>query len=111
MLVRVYFVGWMRAVAAALWTDGEQLELRDTVPAEAAPVDEGAEDRDTWPEAGLARPLGYSPVRELRIELAGSRSELDVRAERLMCAIEREVRSVAADWDCRIHVTPHGKSV
>ena len=110
MLVRVYLVGWMKAVAGALRGDRRPLELRDTVPDNPVPsTDDEAEDRDTWPEAGLADLMGHHPLAEMRIELAGSAAELDVRTHHLMNVIEREVRNLTADWDCQVQVTPHDK--
>jgi len=107
MQVRVYLVGWMNAIAGALTK--RSLEFGDTVPENEIPSsDDFSEDRDTWPEAGLADSREL-PLAELRIDLSGSASDLDVQTHRILAAIEREVRALSADWDCRVHVSPQVK--
>jgi hypothetical protein len=106
MQVRVYLVGWMKAIAGALTK--RSLELHDTLPENAVPDPEGeSEDRDTWPEAGLASSAGL-PLAELRIDLSGSAAEMDDHAHRIVAAIEREVRDLSAEY--RVEVVPHAKS-
>jgi hypothetical protein len=106
MFVKVCFVGWAKA-SPENRTDAPAsapLALRDTLPDDAPDTD----DRDTWPEMGLALGEEGRPLAEMRIELAGTPKEIDSRAHRLLDAIEREVRNVGAAWNCRIDVVSPG---
>jgi hypothetical protein len=105
MQVRVYLVGWMKAIAGAVMKN--PLELHDGAPRGDAPDDDD-DDRDTWPEAGLATTQSL-PLAEVRIDLAGAENELDGRAQDLLAAIEREVKQLSAGWNCSVRVTPQAK--
>jgi hypothetical protein len=104
MLVRVYFVGLMRSAASVFRGVSEP---HDESSNSDTDEDDGIEDRDTWPEAGLASES--RTVAEMRIELSGSATDVDARTHRLLDVLERDVREITHDWDCRVQVTPGGR--